>query len=298
MFPASVGEAVHRAPSVKIIAESRCFEGRQLTVEHPSSACDCPMRFALFLPPGVAEGGKAPALYFLSGLTCTEENFTVKAGAQRFAAECGLALVAPDTSPRNTGIPGEDAEDFLGSGAGFYVNATETPWAAHYQMHDYASKELPELVESSFPIDSAWRGICGHSMGGHGALVIALRNPGRYRSVSALAPISNPTASPWGRAAFSAYLGEEGPEWRQYDASLLVREKPLDLEIRIDLGSADPFREEELKVEQFLAACRESGQRVSFHLRGGYDHGYFFVSTFIEAHIRHHASALLADVHS
>ena len=254
------------------------------------------MRFALFLPPMASEESRAPALYFLSGLTCTEENFTVKAGAQRFAAECGLALVVPDTSPRNTGIPGEDDADFLGSGAGFYVNATESPWSKHYQMYDYVSRELPEVVESAFPIDAARRGICGHSMGGHGALVIALRNPGRYQSVSAFAPISNPAASPWGRAAFATYLGEEGPEWEQYDASLLVREKPLDLEIRIDLGSADPFRDEELKVEQFLAACRESGQKVSFNLRGGYDHGYFFVSSFIEAHIRHHASALVAQV--
>lgn len=281
---------------MKIVAESRCHEGRQLTVEHPSSACTAPMRFSLFLPPMASEESRAPALYFLSGLTCTEENFTVKAGAQRFAAECGLALVAPDTSPRNTGIPGEDDADFLGSGAGFYVNATQSPWSRHYQMFDYVSRELPGLVESAFPIDAARRGICGHSMGGHGALVIALRNPGRYRSVSAFAPISNPTASPWGRAAFSAYLGEESPEWEQYDASLLVREKPLDVDIRIDLGSADPFRDEELKVEQFLAACGESGQKVSFNLRGGYDHGYFFVSSFIEAHIRHHASALVAQV--
>ncbi|MCY3940398.1 MAG: S-formylglutathione hydrolase [Gammaproteobacteria bacterium] len=277
---------------MRIVAESRCHEGRQLTVEHPSDACRCPMRFALFLPPGLADGGKAPALYFLSGLTCTEENFTVKAGAQRFAAQAGLALVVPDTSPRNTGIPGEDDEDFLGSGAGFYVNATQAPWSAHYRMYDYVSRELPQFVESSFPIDPARRGICGHSMGGHGALVIALRNPGRYRSVSALAPISNPSSSPWGRAAFSAYLGDESPAWREYDASALVQKATLDLEIRIDLGSADPFREEELMVEQFLAACRESGQRVSFHLRGGYDHGYFFVGSFIEDHIRHHAAAL------
>ena len=277
---------------MKIVSESRCFEGRQLTVEHSSDACGCPMRFSLFLPPGMAEGARAPALYFLSGLTCTEENFTVKAGAQRFAAEAGLALVAPDTSPRNTGTPGEGGEDFLGAGAGFYVDATRAPWSAHYRMYDYVSRELPEFVESSFPIDSARRGISGHSMGGHGALVIALRNPDRYHSVSALAPISNPSSSPWGRAAFSAYLGDESPAWREYDASVLVRKAPLDLEIRIDLGSADPFREEELKVEQFLAACRESGQRVSFHLRGGYDHGYFFVSTFIEGHIRHHAAVL------
>jgi len=203
---------------MRIVSESRCFEGRQLTLEHSSKACACPMRFALFLPPGAAEGSEAPALYFLSGLTCTEENFTVKAGAQRFAAETGLALVAPDTSPRNTGTAGEDA----------------------------------------------------------------------------LAPISNPSSSPWGRAAFSAYLGGEASRWREYDASELVRKAPLDTEILIDLGSADPFREEELKVEQFLAACRESGQKVNFRLRGGYDHGYFFVSTFIEAHLRHHASALVA----
>ena len=282
---------------MRIVSESRCFEGRQLTLEHSSTACGCPMRFALFLP-GAAANGPVPALYFLSGLTCSEENFTVKAGAQRFAAELGLALVVPDTSPRNTGIAGEDEADFLGSGAGFYVDATREPWSAHYRMYDYVSRELPEFVESSFPIDPARRGICGHSMGGHGALVIALRNPGRYQSVSALAPISNPSASPWGRAAFSAYLGEEAARWREYDASVLVREAPLDLEILIDLGSADPFREEELKVEQFVAACRESGQRVSFHLRGGYDHGYFFVSTFIETHIRHHASALVSPLAS
>ncbi len=279
---------------MRIVSESRCFEGRQLTLEHSSKACACPMRFALFLPPGAAEGSEAPALYFLSGLTCTEENFTVKAGAQRFAAETGLALVAPDTSPRNTGTAGEDDGDFLGSGAGFYLNATQAPWAAHYRMYDYVSRELPEFAESRFPIDPARRGICGHSMGGHGALVIALRNPGRYQSVSALAPISNPSSSPWGRAAFSAYLGGEASRWREYDASELVRKAPLDTEILIDLGSADPFREEELKVEQFLAACRESGQKVNFRLRGGYDHGYFFVSTFIEAHLRHHASALVA----
>ncbi len=278
--------------SMKIIAESRLFEGRQLTVEHSSSACNCPMRFAIFLPPGLEGGGKAPALYFLSGLTCTEENFTVKAGAQRFAAECGLALVVPDTSPRNVGIPGEDEQDFIGSGAGFYINATRAPWSAHYRMFDYVSHELPELVEASFPVDTARRGISGHSMGGHGALVVALRNPGRYESVSAFAPISNPSASPWGRAALAAYLGDEGPDWLRYDASRLVLEQQLDLEIVIDLGSADPFREEELKVEQFVAACRASGQQVSFRLRGGYDHGYFFASTFIEAHIRHHAAAL------
>ena len=277
---------------VNIIAESRCWEGRQLTVEHPSSACGCPMRFAIFLPPQAGQGGAVPALYFLSGLTCSEENFTVKAGAQRFAAECGLALVVPDTSPRNVGIAGEDDQDFIGSGAGFYVNATRPPWAAHYRMYDYVSRELPEFVEASFPIDAARRGISGHSMGGHGALVIALRNPGRYDTVSALAPICNPSASPWGRAAFAAYLGDDEAEWWSYDASRLVREQPLDREIRIDLGSADPFREEELKVEQFVAACREAGQRVSFHLRGGYDHGYFFVSTFIEAHVRHHAAVL------
>ena len=277
---------------MKIVAESRCYEGRQLTVEHLSSACNCPMRFAVFLPPHAAEGAAVPAVYFLSGLTCSEENFTVKAGAQRFAAETGLALIVPDTSPRNVGIAGEDDSDFLGSGAGFYVNATRSPWSAHYQMYDYVSKELPELVESVLPIDPVRRGICGHSMGGHGALVIALRNPGRYQSVSAFAPISNPSTSPWGRAAFSEYLGKEGPQWDQYDASKLVREAPLDLEIRIDLGSADPFREQQLKVEQFVAACHDSGQAVSFHLRGGYDHGYFFVSTFIEAHIRHHASVL------
>ena len=277
---------------MRIVAESRCHEGRQLTVEHPSDACGCLMRFALFLPPGATKGGKAPPLYFLSGLTCTEENFTVKAGAQRFAAETGLALVAPDTSPRNTAIPGEDDNDFIGSGAGFYVNATQAPWSAHYRMYDYVSRELPEFVESSFPIDPARRGICGHSMGGHGALVAALRNPGRYQSVSALAPISNPSSSPWGRAAFTAYLGEEESRWREYDASALVAARQLDLEILIDLGSADPFREEELKVEQFVATCRESGQKVNFSLRGGYDHGYFFVSTFIETHIRHHAAAL------
>ncbi len=278
---------------MNIVAESRCHEGRQLTVEHQSSACNGPMRFALFLPPAAAGGNKAPAVYFLSGLTCTEENFTVKAGAQRVAAELGLALVVPDTSPRNTGIAGEDDEDFLGSGAGFYVNATRDPWSAHYRMYDYVSRELPEFVESSFPIDPLRRGICGHSMGGHGALVVALRNPGRYRSVSALAPISNPSASPWGRAAFSAYLGDEESQWWEYDASRLVRKAPLDLEILVDLGSGDPFREEELKVEQFVAACRESGQKISFHLRGGYDHGYFFVSTFIKAHLGHHASALV-----
>ena len=219
--PASSGQAnaADCAKSMKIVAESRCCEGRQLTVEHPSSACGCPMRFALFLPPSVESGIRAPALYFLSGLTCTEENFTVKAGAQRFAAECGLALVVPDTSPRNTGIPSEDEQDFIGSGAGFYVNASQAPWSAHYRMQDYVSKELPDLVEASFPIDTARRGISGHSMGGHGALVTALRNPGRYASVSAFSPICNPSAAPWGRAAFATYLGNKESDWRRYDAS-------------------------------------------------------------------------------
>lgn len=250
------------------------------------------MRFSVYQPPQVAFH-PAPVLYFLSGLTCTEENFMAKAGAQRLAAELGLILVAPDTSPRNTGIPGEDDDWDFGTGAGFYVDATQAPWNQHYRMYSYVVEELPALIEKHFPARSDRQGIFGHSMGGHGALVCALRNPERFQSVSAFAPICAPMQCPWGQKAFTHYLGENREEWRVYDASELVLTATFASPILIDQGTADKFLTPQLKPNLFEQACIRAGQPLILRMQEGYDHSYYFIATFIENHLRHHANVLV-----
>ena len=274
------------------VAQHRCFGGVQGVYEHEAQETGCRMRFAVFVPPHAA-GHRCPTLYWLSGLTCTEENFVVKAGAQRVAAELGLALVVPDTSPRGLGLPGEgDAVDF-GLGAGFYLDATRPPWSSGYRMATYVTRELPALVESAFPVDAARVGIFGHSMGGHGALTLALKHPEQYRTVSAFAPIAAPMRAPWGRKALAGYLGDDERAWREHDATALVRSRGWrGLPILVDQGSADPFLESQLKPDLLVEACRDAGVALELNLRDGYDHSYFFVATFIADHLRHHARHL------
>ena len=275
--------------------EHVCYGGAMSFHEHRSETCDATMRFSVYAPPQAAER-PVPVLYYLAGLTSTEETFMTKGGAQRVASEHGLMLVAPDTSPRGIGLPGEDEDWDFGSGAGFYLDATAEPWSHHYKMYSYVTAELPALVEENFPAQADARGIFGHSMGGHGALTIALKNPDRYRSVSAFAPIAAPTRAPWGKKAFSGYLGP-GEEWRGHDASELVSERPFPdgRTIIVDQGTADQFLEEQLYPEVFQAACAEVGQPLTLRWCEGYDHGYYFISTFMEDHIRHHAEALTAS---
>jgi S-formylglutathione hydrolase len=277
-------------PSVEKVSESRCFEGRHVVYKHASSACACTMRFAAYLPPA-AESKKVPALYWLSGLTCTEENFSVKAGAQRYAAELGLALIIPDTSPRGVNIPGEDAQMDVGTGAGFYVNATEAPWAAHYRMYDYIRDELPAVVNANLPVDPERKSISGHSMGGHGAIIIGVGNAASYRSVSAFAPIASASQSAWGQHALTAYLGTDRQRWLAYDAAAVIRAKPSKHELLVDQGLADPYLEQ-LRPNALKEACRAAGQDLNYRERSGYDHGYYFVGSFIEDHLRFHADAL------
>jgi S-formylglutathione hydrolase len=276
---------------VECIEQHRCFGGRQQIWTHWSDVLGCAMRFAIYLPPQSAERA-CPVLYWLSGLTCNEQNFITKAGAQRYAAEHGVILVAPDTSPRGEGIA-DDAGYDLGQGAGFYLNATREPWAAHYRMHDYVVDELPALVEAHFPATPA-RAISGHSMGGHGALVAALRNPGRYRSVSALAPIVAPMRVPWGEKAFAAYLGDDRAAWTQWDATELVKSAAEKLPLLVDQGDADEFLASQLQPELLEAACEAAGYPLTLRLQPGYDHSYYFIASFIGVHIAHHARALHA----
>lgn len=270
--------------------ESRaCFDGRQEVWQHESSVLDCTMRYAVYLPPQ-ARSAACPVLYWLSGLTCNEQNFITKAGAQRYAAEHGLILVAPDTSPRGASVA--DAEGYdLGQGAGFYLNATREPWAAHYRMYDYVVDELPALVDAHFPASGA-RGISGHSMGGHGALVIALKNPDRYRSVSAFSPIVAPSQAPWGEKAFAAYLGDDRDAWREWDATERVAQARERLPLLIDQGEADEFLTTQLKPELLRAACEKAGHPLQLRMRPGYDHSYYFIASFIGEHVAHHAAAL------
>ncbi|GGY60018.1 S-formylglutathione hydrolase [Marinobacter zhanjiangensis] len=275
------------------LASNVCFGGEHRRYRHRSAVLDCDMEFAVFLPP-VAVGREprtVPALYWLSGLTCTDQNFMQKAGAQRRAAELGMAIVCPDTSPRGLGLPGEDDSYDFGTGAGFYVNATREPWARHYRMHDYVVAELPALLESELPI-TGQRGISGHSMGGHGALVCALRNPGQYQSVSAFAPIANPSNCPWGRKAFSGYLGDDEQAWREWDATLLIPEVRERLPLLIDQGTADEFLEEQLAPDALVDACEKVHHHIDLRMRRGYDHSYFFIASFIDDHLDHHARAL------
>lgn len=268
-----------------------CFGGTVSFYKHPSATCNSEMALSVYVPPQ-ARVEPVPVLYYLSGLTCTEENFMIKAGAQQFAAYYGLILVAPDTSPRNTGIANENQDWDLGSGAGFYVNATESPWRDYYQMYSYVTQELPALIAAHFPVLPERQGIFGHSMGGHGALICALKNPQQYQSVSAFAPIAAPSRCPWGHRAFGAYLGADSAAWKAYDASELVQTTQLDHRILIDQGSADAFLEQQLMPQVFEQACADAGQALQLRMQSGYDHSYYFIATFMEDHIRHHAERL------
>jgi S-formylglutathione hydrolase len=278
--------------SIEIVSSQKSFGGWHKRYKHRSTALGCDMIFAVYLPPQAEQGAKLPVLYWLSGLTCTDENFMQKAGAQRIAAELGIIIVAPDTSPRGSQVPGDPdgAWDF-GLGAGFYLNATQAPYAQHYRMYDYVVSELPALVEAHFPANDV-RSISGHSMGGHGALVCALRNPGRYRSVSAFSPISNPMKCPWGEKAFTRYLGTDQSKWREWDASVLIEKATERLPLLIDQGESDDFLEGQLKPEALKRAAEAAGHPINLRLQPGYDHSYYFIATFIEEHLRHHAQAL------
>jgi S-formylglutathione hydrolase len=271
------------------LSEHKLFAGRQIKYQHHSDSVKGLMQFSVYLPPA-AEKQKVPVLYWLSGLTCTDENFSVKAGAQRVAAELGIALVISDTSPRGDQVTDDAAYD-LGQGAGFYVNATQEPWAAHYQMYDYISRELPALVAAHLPVTAA-KAISGHSMGGHGALVIALREAGAYRSVSAFSPICQPSECDWGKKAFTAYLGAEQSQWLQYDASFLLAQQQSSLPMLIDQGEADQFYPSQLRTEALIEANNRSQSGAQIRLQPGYDHSYFFISSFIEEHLRFHARHL------
>ncbi|MCW5725627.1 MAG: S-formylglutathione hydrolase [Maricaulaceae bacterium] len=276
---------------MKTVSENKCFGGRQLVIDHDSAATGTAMRFGVFLPPH-ASNTPCPVVFFLSGLTCTHENFTLKAGAQRLAAELGLIIVAPDTSPRGEEVADIAGDYSLGQGAGFYVDATEAPWARHYRMFSYITDELFDLVTAAFPADPARAGITGHSMGGHGALVCHLRRPDRFRAVSAFAPVAAPSQVPWGRAAFTAYLGADEQAWAAYDATQLVAGRPDGPEILIDQGEADTFLAEQLRPDLFEAAAKAAGRRVRLRRHPGYDHSYFFIASFIDGHLRHHAKGL------
>ncbi|MGB3423079.1 MAG: S-formylglutathione hydrolase [Castellaniella sp.] len=274
------------------IERHACFGGRQEVWRHESAALGCAMRVGVYLPSAALRGESCPVLYWLSGLTCSEQNFITKAGAQAYAERHSLILVAPDTSPRGEDVADDPAYD-LGQGAGFYLNATQAPWAAHYRMQDYVAEELPALIEQHFPATSA-RAITGHSMGGHGALVTALRHPGRYRSVSAFSPIVAPTQVPWGQKAFTAYLGDDRSAWAQWDAVELIRAaSPADhLPMLVDQGLDDEFLEGQLRPELLEAACLDAGYLSTVRRQAGYDHSYYFIASFIDEHVAFHAAAL------
>jgi S-formylglutathione hydrolase len=273
-------------------ASHACFGGEVGFYTHQSAETKTPMNFSIFTPPQ-AKDGKVPALVYLAGLTCTEETFMMKAGAQKVAAELGLALICPDTSPRGAGIEGEDDDWDFGTAAGFYLDATAAPWSTHYRMYSYITKELPALLTEHYPtIDMDRFGLFGHSMGGHGALTIHLKNPDLFKTVSAFAPIAAPMRCPWGNRAFSNYLGPDQETWKQYDASELVRTSGDGPAILIDQGLADGFLEQELHPHHFEAACAEAGRAVTVRRHEGYDHGYYFVASFVEDHLRHHAAGL------
>jgi S-formylglutathione hydrolase len=280
---------------MELLSEHRCFGGLQRFYRHESEEIGLPMRFALYLPPQAVSGRPLPLLTYLAGLTCTEETFTMKAGAQRVAAALGIGLLMPDTSPRGAGVPGEaDAWDF-GVGAGFYLDATEAPWSSYFRMESWLMRELLPQVVDAFDFDPRRLGIFGHSMGGHGALTLALRHPGRFASVSALAPIAAPMRCPWGRKAFSGYLGNDESRWREHDASALMAAQPsppYPRGILIDQGLADRFLAEQLCPEVFEAACRAAGQPLTLRRHAGYDHGYYFIASFVEDHLRFHHQAL------
>lgn len=274
---------------METLSSNASFGGTQHVIRHASSACSCDMTFGLFLPEE-AKDGPVPLLWFLSGLTCTHENAMVKAGAQAWAAEQGIALVFPDTSPRGEGVANDDAFD-LGQGAGFYVNATQDPWKPHYQMWRYIAEELPELLGRNFPLDMDRQAISGHSMGGHGAMTLAMSLPKRFRSVSAFAPIAHPTASEWGHKQFTAYLGKNESDWAPHDATLLMQERGFDGPVLVDQGTDDQFLNL-LMPESLSAAMAKRRQNGVFRMQPGYDHSYFFIATFMEEHVNFHADAL------
>ena len=283
--------------TLELLSSHACFGGEQRFYRHASREIGLPMQFSVYLPPQALAGGKCPALLYLAGLTCTEETFMVKAGAQRLAAELGLALVAPDTSPRGAGVPGEaDAWDF-GVGAGFYLDATQAPWSKHWRMESWLMQELLPLLTQHLPIDGERLGIFGHSMGGHGALTLALRHPGRFKTLSAFAPIANPVNCPWGEKAFTGYLGADRTAWGEHDATVLMQNQPVapyTAGILIDQGLADKFlHEKQLLPEAFEAACASIGQPLTLRRQPGYDHGYYFIQSFIADHLRHHAALLM-----
>jgi len=267
------------------------FGGWLNRYEHQSACCDCTMTFSVYLPPQ-AETGKVPAVYWLSGLTCTDDNVRTKAGAQRYAADLGLALIMPDTSPRGDKVADEPGRYDLGKGAGFYVNATQAPWSAHYQMYSYVTQELPALIEARLPVLSGVKSISGHSMGGHGALICALKETGTYRSVSAFSPICHPVNSPWGEGCFSAYLGDDKEQWKAFDATELIKAGHSPIPVLIDQGSNDEFLAEQLFPQDLQAAYKEQGRSVTLRMQEGYDHSYHFVATFIGEHLAYHAKAL------
>ena len=277
--------------TIENVSVNKNFGGWHKQYSHQSKVLNCAMRFAIYLPPQVSNGEKVPVLYWLSGLTCSDENFMQKAGAQRMAAELGIAIVAPDTSPRGDDVADDDGYD-LGKGAGFYVNATQAPWNRHYQMYDYIVNELPEIIEAAFPVTQK-RAISGHSMGGHGALTIAMLNPKRYCSVSAFSPICNPINTPWGKKAFTAYLGKDQATWRDHDASELIRQARQFVPVKVDQGGADDFLSEQLKPETLVAAAKLSGYPLALNIHQGYDHSYYFISSFIEEHLRFHGQYLI-----
>ncbi|WP_338885383.1 S-formylglutathione hydrolase [Xenorhabdus sp. TH1] len=271
------------------IEHHACFGGWQDVYQHESNVLGCQMRFAIFLPPQIKER-RLPVLYWLSGLTCNEQNFITKSGAQHYAAEQGIVIVAPDTSPRGDEVADDPAYD-LGKGAGFYLNALKHPWVSHYRMYDYVVSELPNLIETHFEVTNI-RAISGHSMGGHGAMTIALKNPGRYCSVSAFSPIVAPSQVPWGIKAFSAYLGEDISDWKQYDTVELIKNAKELLPILVDQGLNDDFLDEQLRPHLLQDICDETGYPVTINLRPGYDHSYYFIASFIEDHITYHAKAM------
>jgi S-formylglutathione hydrolase len=278
--------------TITTLSQNRCFGGVQGTYAHESTETGCTMRFGVYLPPQ-AQKGRVPSLYWLSGLTCTEENFIVKAGAQRVAAELGLAIVVPDTSPRGLNLPGEAESYDFGLGAGFYVDATEEPWVRGYRMYSYVTRELPKTIAASFPVDPSRAGIFGHSMGGHGALTIALKDPHAYRSVSAFAPICSPMRCPWGEKALAGYLGGDSARWRDYDATALLEDRgwggpPL----LVDQGTKDPFLDDQLKPDLLKETCVQRNIPLELRMQEGYDHSYFFIASFIEDHLRFHARLL------
>ena len=277
--------------TIECLSTNKMFGGWHKQYSHQAKSLNCSMRFAIYLPPQASSSHKVPVLYWLSGLTCTDENVMQKSGIQRIAAELGIAIVAPDTSPRGEGIADDEGYD-LGQGAGFYINASQAPWNRHYQMYDYIVDELPALIEATFPVSNK-RAIAGHSMGGHGALTIAMKNPQRYSSVSAFSPISNPINCPWGQKAFSAYLGDDKDSWREHDASELMRDVKQFVPARVDQGEADNFLEQQLKPDTLVLSAKSNGYPLELNRHEGYDHSYYFISSFIEQHLRFHYEHLL-----